>query len=376
MRKILPAILLVALPAAAQVLTTEVWVGPLDMREGRFLVGEMKNISNHPGYDNQPSFFADGKSLVFSSEADSVAETGLGIQAVRYDLNTGKTTKLTKVRGFSPTPTPDGKSIMTLREGTVWQYDLGGGKSRALLPDVKTAGYFTRMDEERWILFMNEEQRHIAIWDGKALHRIVPNAITAPYRIPGQRAVTFVVQEGDAKKLMRLENDRGSVLATIPFKTGGHHVWTSRGTLLMASGNTIHEWNPAKPDDWPVVHRFSERDLQGITRIALSPSEDRIAIVSVPNDEVVLREARDASNEGFGRSYVRTIDSLAIDGDRATERGRWVRRWGTTTMPGEYAITWKRTISGSGTPVWSIETERYASTPSTPSLIKSLVISD
>jgi hypothetical protein len=358
MRKILPAIVLVALPLSAQVLTTEVHLGTLDMREGRFVVGEMKNISNHPGYDNQPSFYADGKSVVFSSEADSVAETGLGIQAIRYDIATGKTTKLTKVRGFSPTPVAGG--IMTLREGTVWKYD-GDGKGRALLPEVKTAGYFTRFDDENWILFMNEEQRHIAIWNGKTLERVVPNAITAPYRIPGQRAVTFVVQEGETKTLMRMDlaGDRGTVLATIPFKTGGHHVWTSRGTLLMASGNAIHEWNPAKPEEWPVVHRFSEPDVQGITRIALSPSEDRIAVVSVPRDETVLREARDVRNKPFGKSYVRTIGSLEIDGDRATERGTWVRRWGTTTLPGEYTVTWRKSISGSGTPVWAVVTERY-----------------
>lgn len=355
----------VALPAAAQVLTTEVWLGPLDMREGRFVAGEMKNISSHPGYDNQPSFFADGASVVFSSEADSVAETGLGIQAIRYDIGSGKVTRLGKIRGFSPTPAPDGKSILTLREGTVWSYDLNGGNARALLPEVKTAGYFTRMDAEQWILFMNEEQRHIAVWNGATLERIVPGAITAPYRIPGERAVTFVVQEGETKTLMRmdLEAKKGTVLAAIPFRTGGHHVWTSRGTLLMASGNTIHEWNPSKPDQWPVVHRFTEPDLQGITRIALSPGEDRIAVVSVPRDEVVLREARDARNKGFGKAYVRTIGRLEIDGDRATESGTWVRRWGTTTLPGEYTVTWKRSVSGSGTPVWSIVTERYASTP-------------
>lgn len=364
MRKILLAILLVAFPCGAQVLTTEVWLGPLDMRNGRFVIGDMRNISNHPGYDNQPAFFRDGASVVFSSEVDSVAETGLGIQAVRYQIGNGKTTKLTKVRGFSPTPTPDGKSIMTLREGTVWLYDLAGGRSRVLLPEVKTAGYFTRMNDERWILFMNEEQRHIAVWDGQKLNRIVPNAVTAPYRIPGEDAVTFVVQEGDSKKLMRLElaADSGRVLATIPFKTGGHHVWTSRGTLLMASGNAIHEWNPAKPGEWPVVHRFSEPDLQGITRIALSPAEDRIAVVSVPNDEVVLREARDAANEVFGKSYVRTIAKLEIEGDTATERGTWVRRWGTTTLSGEYTVTWRRSISGNGTPVWGMVSERYTST--------------
>lgn len=366
MRKTMLAILAaMALPAAAQVLTTEVWLGPLDMSEGRFAVGEMKNISNHPGYDNQPSFFADGRSVVFSSEADGVAETGLGIQAVRYDAGTGRITKLTKIRGFSPTPALDGKHIMTLREGTVWLYDLGSGKSRVLLPEVKTAGYFTRMDEEQWILFLNEEQRHIALWDGKTLERLVPGAITAPYRIPGERAVTFVVQEGETRKLMRMDlaSKRGSELAAIPFKTGGHHVWTSRGTLLMASGNAIHEWSPARPDQWPAVHRFSEPGLQGITRIALSPAEDHIAVVSVPRDEVVLREARASRNKAFGRSYVRTIDRLEIDGDRATEQGTWLRRWGTATLPGEYTVTWRRSISGSGTPIWTIATERYASTP-------------
>ena len=356
----MPAILTaLALPAAAQVLTTEVWLGPLDLREGRFVVGEMKNISNHPGYDNQPAFAADGKSVLFSSEADSVAETGLGIQAVRYDLGTGKVTKLTKVRGFSPTPA--GKGIMTLREGTVRLYD--GTTSRVLLPEVKTAGYFTRMSGETWVLFMNEEQRHIAVWDGKTLNRIVPGAVTAPYRLPGEQAVTFVVQEGDTRKLMRLdvEGGRGSVLATIPFKTGGHHVWTSRGTLLMASGNAIHEWNPSRPDEWPVVHRFTEPDLQGMTRIALSPAEDRIAVVSVPNDEAVLREANAARNKGFGRSYVRTIDALDIDGENATERGTWVRRWGTDTLTGSYRVTWRKTISGAGTPAWARVIEHYTS---------------
>lgn len=362
---LLGILLAMAVPGGAQVLTTEVWLAPLDMSAGRFVVGTPTNISNHPGYDNQPSFFADGASLLFSTEAEGLAETGLGIHAVRHHIASGKNVPLKKVRGFSPTPTPDGKQVRTLREGTVWQYDLGGNGARVLLPQVKTAGYFTRMDERRWVLFMNEEQRHIAIWDGNKLTRLVPNAVTAPYRIPGEMAVTFVVQEGETAKLLRLDlaDESHRVLATIPFKTGGHHVWTSRGTLLMASANEIREWNPARPDEWPVVHRFREPDLQGITRVALSPAEDRIAVVSVPNDETVLREARDANNKDFGAAYVRTIGRLDIDGERATEHGTWVRRWGKETLRGEYTVTWRRAIAGNGTPFWSIETERYASTP-------------
>jgi hypothetical protein len=362
-------LLLLALPAAAQVLTTEVWVGKLDMGEGRFAVSELKNISNHAGYDNQPAFFPDGQSLLFSTEADGLAETGLGVHAVRYWLESGKREPLVKVRGFSPTPTADARQITTLREGTVWLYDLTGKPLRALLPQVKTAGYYTRMDERRWVLFMNEKERHIALWNGETLERLVPGAITAPYRIPGTDAVSFVVQEEERKRLMRMELTGNSrVLAEIPFPTGGAHAWTARGTLLMASGNAIHEWNPRAPEAWPVVHRFTEPDLQGITRIALSPAADRIALVSVPNDLIVLRESRDAVNSAFaesvakfrGTSWERTADRFELSGETATERGTSVRRWGSTEIRNGYTVRWRRTISGNGTPVWTAETEEYA----------------
>lgn len=368
------ALLIAVAPiASAQVLTTEVWLGALDMRGGRFAVSDLRNISNHPGYDNQPAFAPDGRTLLFSSEFNGLAETGLGIRAVRYDIASGTATPLTKSRGFSPTPTPDGKQFMTLREGTVWLHDANGTPLRRLLPEVKTAGYFTRIDERRWVLFMNEPDRQIAFWNGESLTRLVKNAITAPYRIPGTNAVSFVTSDGDTRTLMRLDlQDDGRtserVLATIPFRTGGAHVWTSRGTLLMASGNAIHEWNPNAPDAWPVVHRFDNPDLQGITRIALSPAEDRIALVSTPNDRTVLRESREAANAEFaesvakhrGNSWVRTTTELAISGDTATERGTSMRRWGANVLHGDYTVTWRRTISGNGTPAWSIASETYS----------------
>jgi hypothetical protein len=300
------------------------------------------------------------------------------VHAVRYDLTTRKATPLTRARGFSPTPTPDGRGFMTLREGTVWLHDTAGKPLRVLLPAVKTAGYFTRIDERRWVLFMNERERHIALFDETraSLTRLVPGAVTAPYRIPGTNAVSFVVQEGESKRLMRMDvNDDGStphrVLATIPFRTAGAHVWTSRGTLLMASGNTLHEWDPRAPEAWPVVQRFDHADLQGITRVALSPAEDRLALVSTPNDMTVLRESRDAANKAFaasvsahrGTSWVRTASGFERSGDRATERGTSVRRWrsrdGASEVRTDYVVVWRRTIAGNGTPAWVVEREEY-----------------
>jgi hypothetical protein len=361
------ALLAFAPATAAQILETEVWVGALDLRDGGFAVSDLKNISNHRGYDNQPSFLPDGQSLLFTTEALNLDETGLGVHAVRYDLRTGKSTPLPLARGFSPTPTNDGR-IMLLREGGVWLHDARGKLLRALTQTTQ-AGYFHRFEDETWVLFMNDKDRRIVLYDPRshALETMITGAITAPYRVPGQRAVTFVVQSEQTRTLHRLDVDdkRVTTLATIPFPTGGHHVWTPRGTLFIASGAAIHEWDPRRPTEWPIVHRFDSPDLQGITRIALNATADRIAIVSTANDETVVRNSRAAVNDAMaaslakfrGTSYVRTTESLTMQDSSATERGTWLRRWGSNELHGRYTARWRRTVGGNGTPSWTLESE-------------------
>jgi Tol biopolymer transport system component len=357
--------------AGAQILETEVWVGAVDLRDGGFKVSELRNISEHRGYDNQPAFLPDGNSLLFTTEAISLDDTGLGVHAVRYDLGTNKATRLPLAKGFSPTPAENGR-IMLLREGGVWLHDARGKLLRALTKTTQ-AGYFTRFEDGTWVLFMNDKDRRIVFYDPHthALETMIAGAITAPYRVPGERAVTFVVQENETRTLHRLDVDtkRVSTLATIPFRTGGHHVWTPRGTLFIASGNEIREWNPQRPSEWPVVHRFDSPDFQGITRIALSPVADRIAIVSTARDEVVVRNSRAAANDAMaaalskfrGTSYVRTPESFSHAADTATERGTWTRRWPTREGPvelrGRYITHWRRTVGGNGTPSWVVEKE-------------------
>ena len=367
--RILGILFLLALApfSAAQILETEVWVGSLDLRDGGFAVSDLKNISNHRGYDNQPSFLPDGQSLLFTTEAVNLDETGLGVHAVRYDLRTGKSTPLPLARGFSPTPASDGQ-IMLLREGGVWLHDSRGKLARALT-NTTTAGYFNRFEDETWVLFMNDKDRRIVMYDPRTyeLETMITGAITAPYRVPGERAVTFVVQSEDVRTLHRLDVDTKQVttLATIPFPTGGHHVWTPRGTLFIASGSAIHEWDPRRPAEWPVVHRFESPDLQGITRIALNATADRIAIVSTANDETVVRNSRAAINDAMaaalakyrGTTYVRTTESLTMEASSATERGTWVRRWGANELRGRYTARWRKTVGGNGTPSWTLERE-------------------
>ena len=408
----------------AQINDSEVWTGSLDMSGGRFVVSKLVNISNHPGYDNQPAFFPDGNRLVFTSQVAVLDETGHGVQARIHDFATGTSTSITGALGFSPTPTADG-SLMLLRDGRVWLHDATGKETT--LTETKDAGYFARFDDRTWVLFMNDKQRRIVIYDAttKALETMAIGASTAPIRVPGKQAVTFVAvepfpaPEGELAKsapprklfLRQLDlNDRHvTTLTAIPFPTSGSHVWTSRATLLMTSGHTIYEWNPAHPDVWRPVAELDHPELQGLTRIAISPRGDRIALVSTPRDETIIRDSRAASNTALrdhdaatfvqilkddvivtaasgkliqGRAamrqeiearwktmpdlvFVRTPTAIEISHSdpAASERGTWTGHATTAAGPadwrGDYQAVWRKSVSSAALPSWTIASELF-----------------
>jgi ketosteroid isomerase-like protein len=417
-RFVLFVVLASAATLHAQINDSEVWVGSLDMSSGRFAVSNLTNISKHPGYDNQPAFFPDGK-LVFTSQIAVLDETGHAVQAVIHDFATGMSTPVSGALGFSPTPAADG-SLMLLRDGHVVLHEASGKESQ--LTETKDAGYFTRFDEQTWVLYMNDKQRRIVMYDPttKALDTMALGSVTAPFRIPGKRAVSFVAVEpfpapdGNApRKLflrqLNLDDRHVNTLASIPFPTSGSHVWTSRGTLLMASGHTIYEWNPAKPDDWRSAATFDHPELQGLTRIAIGPRGDRIALVSTPRDETIIRDSRAASNSALaahnasafvqilkddatvvaasgkviqGRAaiqqsiesrwnsqpdliFVRTPTSIEISRSdpAASERGSWTGHATTPAGPadwrGDYLAVWRKTTSSAGLPSWTIASELF-----------------
>lgn len=416
------ALSLLAATATQAQLDVDVWIGDLAWQEGRLVAGNLVNISQRPGYDNQPAFFPDQQMLAYTTAG--AAE----IHAVLYDLATGTATPLPEAKGFSPTPTADGKQLMVLHQGRVELHDLAGKLVRPLT-ETKDAGYFSLVDDRTLVLFMNDAERRIVIYDAekKTLETMSTGAITPLYRVPNERAYTFVAETpfssdpAVAAKLdpatiqlelrkLDLAKHRVETLSTIPFRATGHHAWTAHNTVLMASSGTIHEWNPATPERWTPVAKFDDPDLQAISRIVISPRGDRIALVSMPRDETLIRHARLDSNraiaaravddivanmeddivivrgsgavvngkeeakkafaEAFAASkdlvYVRTTERIEV-GTReplAAEHGTWTA---SSTNPqgkpavthGSYLAMWRKQIGTNGLPEWTIRSELF-----------------
>jgi hypothetical protein len=159
--------------------STEVYVAAFSVNGSTVTVGKPENISNSPGYDNQPSFTPDGSALLFTSDRASSQRTLLkepvqrivpGQQQIaartqtdifRYDLIKKVLGNLTVTpeSEYSPTVTPDGSGISVIRveqDGTqrLWRFTINGRKPSLVLANVKPVGYHAWLDEQTLALFV------------------------------------------------------------------------------------------------------------------------------------------------------------------------------------------------------------------------------
>jgi hypothetical protein len=186
------ALWLTVFPQSAPPPDTEIFLASLTVREGQVTIGTAVDISNNPGYDNQPSFTPDGAALLFTSvrggrKPDPANNAASGSDIYRYDVGPGRITQLTNTAESEYSPT---------------------------------------------------------VFD------------------PRTRQATMLV-------------------AAPPGAAEVDTAWTPDGMLLVAQGATLFGWRKGDPAFTPVAD-LSALGLRGVTRLAISPKGDRIALVAQP----------------------------------------------------------------------------------------------
>ena len=114
--------------ACGQLPETDIWLMQLDKKDNKWIYTNPLNINNRAGYDNQPTFSSDNKSILYVSIKDDKQA-----DIYQYNSKTKTHTQLTKTKTseYSPTIMPDGKGFSCVVVETdsaqrVWQYHLDG----------------------------------------------------------------------------------------------------------------------------------------------------------------------------------------------------------------------------------------------------------
>ncbi len=314
----------------------EVYLVPLTVRGDTVSAGVPANLTRRPGYDNQPAFARDGRSLFYTSNR------GDGQSDIyRYDLSTGLSLPVRRTNPeseYSAFPTADGRAITVIRveaDSTqrLWQLPLDGAEPRVLFPDIKPVGYFAQPNDSTWALFVLGTPATLQLaYHGRGAGTVIARDIgRSLHHIPGTNRVSFVQKGAQPWRVMQLDPDtrRVDTLVALPGRREDV-VWMDSTTLLVGSGSTLHVWKRGTTA-WQRVADFGFAYLANITRLAVSPNRQWLAMVAEatprPSAPVHTSEAARHVDRIDPASVRRTIEVLAADsmegrmtGSRGMER--------------------------------------------------------
>jgi dipeptidyl aminopeptidase/acylaminoacyl peptidase len=244
--------------------------------------------TSRTGYDNQPHFLPGGRTLLFTS----IDEAG-NADIHTFDLMTRELGTLTDTHPeseYSATYMPSGGEISLIRVEAdsaqrLWSFGLSGKAPRVLLPEIAPVGYHAWIDEERLALFVLGDPATLQVASlsegrGQIMAEDIGRSL---YRIPGQDRVSFVQwMEGGQGRIMALNPDTGETHALGPLLEGNEfYAWTPSGHLVMGQGSVLFIRDPAVEEGWKELADLAPAGVDGISRIAISPEGDRIAVVGV-----------------------------------------------------------------------------------------------
>jgi hypothetical protein len=263
---------------------SEIWLFDLKIKKDKLSISNGKNITNHSGYDNQPSFHPN-EPLIYYSQADTSGRTDIMV----YDYSKSSTKNITETseREFSPTITPDGKFLSCIIQRDDGVQDLGkyprsGGVPTVLINNLKV-GYHAWVNETNLILFVLGEP-HTLRWyslSDKKDTVLAGNIGRSLHAIPKSSDMSFVDKSTDSWLIKRLDT-KTKTASNITATLLGHEdlTWTPDGKIIMSDGEKLYYFNPGTSNAWQEIEFASALKLKGITRLSVNKKGNKIAIVA------------------------------------------------------------------------------------------------
>ena len=237
------------------------------------------NISQNPGYDNQPSFW-DNDHLLYTRTRTGQTDI------VRYNLNSKKTEWLCDTpqgSEYSPLRIPESEAFSAIRLDTTGLQRLyrytHDGKDELLFSPLKI-GY------QHWVsattllctVLVDDHMNLMLVQPNSSAKLITEKVGRSLHRIPKTAQFSFI-QQKEGKSILSsfdLITQNIEPLLTLPERVQDV-AWLASGILIFAQGNTIFEWDPTTSSGVQVWKKL--RGINNISRLALSPNGKLLALV-------------------------------------------------------------------------------------------------
>ncbi len=270
---------------------TEIFLAPLTTAGTKVTVGRPINITNNPGYDNQPQFLADSSGVLFSSMRD-----GVQTDIHRYDITAKRVVQVTNTaeNEYSPTLTPDGQTFSTVRgaQQKLWRFTMDGTDAGLAWTHMGLIGYHVWISPSQMATFVlgaNREPNTLQLLDlrtggGEVIEKSIGRSLLMR---PGTGTVSFVHKPQGSPWVIRELNPKTKQITTLtPTVEGSEDLaWTPDGAIVMGQKGKLMLWRPSPSASsgqagWTEIADLTKQGVENITRLTVSPDGRWIAIVS------------------------------------------------------------------------------------------------
>jgi len=281
--------------AQAKPPSTDIYLAPLTIAGGKITVGTPVNVTNRPGYDNQPSFTPDSRALLFTSvRGDAQADI------YRYDLRTKATSRVTTTpeSEYSATVYGDGSRFSVIRveaDSTqrLWSFRLNGSDPRLVFESIKPVGYHAWVDSTTVAMFTLGRPNALVLADTRVGHpdTLARDIGRSLLPLPSGDGFSFVQHAKDSTWILTAVDVRGAgrerrtmMMPLVRMPQGADYVaWVAPAVAISGSGSKLFVWRgKEKPAEWTELADFANGGLSHISRLALSPDRRWLAIVAEP----------------------------------------------------------------------------------------------
>lgn len=270
---------------------SDIFLVSMNLSKGNFIFGTPRNLTNRKGYDNQPAFTLDGTGVLFTSFRGN-GQTDIYL----FDLQSNRSHAVasTPESEYSPTPLKGESNFSTVRvemDGTqrLWQFNLDGTNPTLILDSILNVGYHGWGNDSTVGLFIVGSPHSFIIANtvSGASVLISEKPGRSIHKVPNENSLSFVHKLSEEEwwiKKIALKSRRISPIV-VTLSGSEDYAWTSNGILLMANSSSLYKYDPKSDYDWKLIVSFSDPALQNIKRIAVSPNDDYLLMVSDRHDE-------------------------------------------------------------------------------------------
>lgn len=277
-------LLLPGLAAQAQVPETDLWLFSLEKRENIYQAVNPLNITNRAGYDNQPAFTTDGKSILYVSiRGDGQADI------YRYDIKSKLQTNLTKskVSEYSPTILPDesGFSAVVVEADSaqrVWNMSFDGSFMRFASDVTDSVGYHAWLNADTLLYYKLTEPHSLHALNLKTGKDVwICNNPSRAFRKTGKGSQFIYAIKADNALEFRIYKPatrESRVYASYP-SLNEDFIWHPELGLVKAENAELLRFNE-KSGKWETLFSFAGAGIKKITRFAFDPKNKRLVVVN------------------------------------------------------------------------------------------------